>query len=146
MKKFSDCVKLNGKEQGTLRKTVSGQFRICKRDNGKHRVFGYAIASTDEEGNVSLQGHTVSAMDFELAIYEFIRNLPVNKSDHPASVIESCVFTKEKQQAIGIPPGILPSLAYWIGFEINNPAIWEMIKASDFPVFTIEITGNAAQE
>lgn len=146
MKKFSDYVKQNGKGKGTLRKTVSGQFKICKRDNGKHRVFGYAIASTDEKGNVGLQGHTVSAMDFELAIYEFLQNMPVNESDQPASVIESCVFTKEKQKAIGIPPGILPSLAYWIGFEINDPAIWEMIKTSEFPVFTIEITGNAAQE
>ena len=77
----------------------------------------------------------------ELAIYEFMLALPVSAIGQPASVIESCVFTEEKQRAIGIPP----PFAYWIGFEIHDPGIWEMILQSDFPVFTIEITGNAEQ-
>lgn len=67
------------------------------------------------------------------------------KRDAAAHRIFEFAVTEEKQQAIGIPPGILPPFAYWIGFEIHDPGIWEMVLQSDFPVFTIEITGNAEQ-
>lgn len=144
MKKFSNYVKRNGKGHGNIQKTVSGKYRICKRDNRKHRIFGYAIIGTDEKEIGNLQGYSVSVKDLELAIYDFIQNMPINKTEQPAKVIESCVFTTDKQQALGIPLGILPPIAYWIGFEINDPAIWETIKASEFPVFAIEITGNTA--
>ena len=142
MRKFNDYVKQNRKRQGNVRKTVSGKYKICKKDNGKHRVFGYAIIGNGEKEIESQLGYSVSAKDFELAIYEFIRNMPTNDMSNPVRIIESCVFTKEKQQAIGIPIGILPPLAYWIGLEIYDKSIWEMIKSSEFPVFAIEIAGS----
>lgn len=114
MRKFNDYVKQNRKRQGNVRKTVSGKYKICKKDNGKHRVFGYAIIGNGEKEIESQLGYSVSA--------------------------------KEKQQAIGIPIGILPPLAYWIGLEIYDKSIWEMIKSSEFPVFAIEIAGSTAQE
>lgn len=139
MKRVSDIVNPRGRE--TIRKNTTGQFRICKKDTRKHRVFGYAITGTDNDIENS-QGYLITGEDMELAIYEFMLWLPTAATSQPASVIESCVLTREKQQAIGIPSGILPPFTYWIGFEIHDPGIWEMIQRSDFPVFTIEITGN----
>ena len=107
MRKFNDYVKQNRKRQGNVRKTVSGKYKICKKDNGKHRVFGYAIIGNGEKEIESQLGYSVSVKDLELAIYEFIRNMPTNDMSNPVRIIESCVFTKEKQQAIGIPIGIL---------------------------------------
>lgn len=49
MRKFNDYVKQNRKRQGNVRKTVSGKYKICKKDNGKHRVFGYAIIGNGEK-------------------------------------------------------------------------------------------------
>lgn len=144
MKKFNDYVTRKGIRKGAVRKAVFGRYRICKRDTAAHRIFGFAITGT-ESGIENPQGYSVTVKDMELAIYEFMLALPVSAIGQPASVIESCVFTEEKQRAIGIPPGILPPFAYWIGFEIHDPGIWEMILQSDFPVFTIEITGNAEQ-
>lgn len=92
-------------------------------DKISHRVFGYAIIGTDD-GIENPQGYSVTVKDMEMAIYEFMLALPVTETGQPASVIESCVYTKEKQQAIGIPLGILPQFAYWIGFEIHDPGIW----------------------
>lgn len=91
------------------------------------------------------QGYSVTGKDLELAVYGFMLALPAATARQPVSIIESCVFTEEKQQEIGIPPGILPPFAYWVGFEIHDPGIWEMVLQSDFPVFTIEITGNTKQ-
>ena len=91
---------------------------------------------------VNSQGYLITGEDMELAIYEFMLCLLTAATSQPASVIESCVLTREKQQAIGILSGILPPFTYWIGFEIHDPGIWEMIQRSDFPVFAIEITGN----
>lgn len=146
MKRFSDIVNRKRKGQGEIQKreNTTGQFRICKKDTRKRRVFGYAITGTDNDIGNS-QGYLIDGMDMELAIYEFIFSLPTAATSQPASVIESCVFSREKQQAIGIPPGILPPFTYWIGFEIHDPGIWEMIQQSNFPVFTIDITGNTQE-
>lgn len=144
MKRFSDYVARKGTRKGTIREAVFGRYRICKRDAATRRIFGFAVTGNGN-GIENPQGYSVTGKDFELAIYEFMLALPVTVTGQPVSIIESCVFTEEKQQAIGIPPGILPPFAYWIGFEIHGPGIWEMVLQSDFPVFTIEITGNAEQ-
>lgn len=96
MRKFNDYVKQNRKRQGNVRKTVSGKYKICKKDNGKHRVFGYAIIGNGEKEIESQLGYSVSAKDFELAIYEFIRNMPTNDMSNPVRIIESCVCSRKK--------------------------------------------------
>jgi hypothetical protein len=141
MKRFSDYVARKTTRKGTIRKAAFGRYQICKRDTAARRIFGFAVTGNGN-GIENPQGYSVTEKDLELAVYEFMLTLSTATAGQPVSIIESCVFTEEKQQAIGIPPGILPPFAYWIGFEIHDPSIWEMILQSDFPVFTIEITGN----
>lgn len=144
MKRFSDYVARKSAGKGTVRKAAFGRYRICKRDTAARRIFGFAVTDNGS-GIENPQGYSVTGKDLELAVYEFMLALPAATDRQPVSIIESCVFTEEKQQAIGIPSGILPPFAYWIGFEIHDPGIWEMVLQSDFPVFTIEITGIAEQ-
>lgn len=93
MRKFNDYVKQNRKRQGNVRKTVSGKYKICKKDNGKHRVFGYAIIGNGEKEIESQLGYSVSVKDLELAIYEFIRNMPTNDMSNPVRIIDDIMVS-----------------------------------------------------
>ena len=55
-------------------------------------------------------------------------------------LIESCVFTEEKQSAIGIPPGIVP-VGWWVGFKIDDKDAWERIKDGTYNMFSVEGAG-----
>ena len=58
-------------------------------------------------------------------------------------MVESVVFTKEKADALGIPPDILPE-GWWIGFRITDDEVWEKVKNGEYPMFSIE--GKAVRE
>ena len=58
-------------------------------------------------------------------------------------LVESCVFTAEKQKAMGIPEGTLP-IGWWIGFKIEDDAAWEKVKNGTYRMFSIE--GKATRE
>lgn len=54
-----------------------------------------------------------------------------------AVLIESVVFTEEKTQAMGIPPGTLP-VGWWIGFKVLDEDVWEKVKDGTYRMFSIE--------
>lgn len=56
-------------------------------------------------------------------------------------LIESCVFTEEKQRAMGIPPGTIP-IGWWIGFKISDDDAWERVKNGTYKMFSIEGKAN----
>ena len=58
-------------------------------------------------------------------------------------LVESCVFTAEKQRAMGLPEGILP-VGWWIGFKIEDDEAWEKVKNGTYRMFSIE--GKAFRE
>lgn len=56
-------------------------------------------------------------------------------------LVESCVFTAEKQKAMGIPEGTLP-IGWWIGFKIEDDAAWARVKNGTYKMFSIEGKAN----
>ena len=60
-----------------------------------------------------------------------------------AVLIESMVFTKEKQAALGLPEGTVPE-GWWIGFYVTDDDVWEKVKSGEYPMFSIE--GEAIRE
>ena len=60
-----------------------------------------------------------------------------------AVLVESVVFTEEKMQAIGIPPGTLP-VGWWIGFKVLDEDVWKKVKDGTYLMFSIE--GEAMRE
>ena len=54
-----------------------------------------------------------------------------------AVLVESCVFTKEKMWAIGIPDGLIPE-GWWIGFKVLDDDVWQKVKDGEYSMFSIE--------
>ena len=130
---------------------------ITKVAEDKHQAFGWANVShewtKDDVGNLVLkqvedkQDDLVDVEDLESMAYRFTKlyreggEMHVKKGS--ATMIESMVFTIEKQQALGIPAGIVP-IGWWIGFEVTDENAWDGVKKGVYKAFSIE--GSARRE
>lgn len=126
-------------------------FKILKADDDQRLVFGWAsvIITVDGEKLEDLQHDMIDPEDLEEAAYEYVLNFRDTGEEHlpgyrkKGKLVESCVFTPEKQKAMGIPEGIVP-VAWWIGFKIDDEATWRRIKDGTYKMFSIE--GKAQRE
>jgi hypothetical protein len=122
---------------------------IKKVDDSQHLVFGWLSVSQDENGNYVLdcQDDIITPEDLENAAYEFVLYSRQAGEMHEVigvgSLVESMVFTEEKQQVLGIPPGILP-VGWWVGFYISDPEVWAKVQSGEYAAFSIG--GNAVRE
>jgi len=124
---------------------------IFKSDDDKRLVFGWASVSVTLDG-VPLEDRQSDIIDpdeLENAAYEYVLNFRDGGEEHipslrkKARLVESCVFTEEKQEAMGIPPGTLP-VGWWIGFYVDDDEAWGKIKNGTYKMFSIE--GTATRE
>lgn len=131
--------------------TKENNYTIMKTDDDKRLVFGWASVSVTVDGQ-QLEDHQqdlIDPEDLEEAAYEYVLNFRDTGEEHIQSLrkkgklVESCVFTAEKQQAMGIPEGILP-VGWWIGFKIEDDDAWEKVKNGTYRMFSIE--GKATRE
>lgn len=124
-------------------------FSIFKTDDDKRLVFGWASISITVEGEQleDRQKDMIDPEDLEEAAYEYVLNFRDTGEEHVSTMrkkgklVESCVFTAEKQKAIGIPEGTLP-IGWWIGFKIEDDAAWERVKNGTYKMFSIEGKAN----
>lgn len=129
----------------TLSEATERTFSIYKTSDDKRLVFGWAsIAITvDGEQLEDRQKDIIEPGDLEEAAYEYVLNFRDTGEEHVSTMrkkgklVESCVFTEEKQAAIGIPPGTIP-VGWWIGFKIEDDAAWERVKDGTYRMFSIE--------
>ena len=90
-----------------------------------------------------LQEDMIDPEDLEESAYEFVLNFRDTGELHnpnlrkKGKLVESCVFTEEKQRAMGLPEGILP-VGWWIGFKIEDDAAWEKVKDGTYKMFSVE--------
>lgn len=125
------------------------KFNICKTDDDKRLVFGWANVAIRVTGEQieDLQGDLIDPENLEEIAYEYVLNFRAGGEVHnpalrnKARLVESCVFTKEKMAAMGLPEGILPE-AWWIGFYVDDDDAWEKIKTGEYMMFSIEGTGQ----
>lgn len=127
------------------------EHTILKSDDDKRLVFGWASVSVTLDG-VPLEDRQSDIIDpdeLESAAYEYVLNFRDGGEEHipslrkKARLVESCVFTKEKQAALGLPEGALP-VGWWIGFYVDDDEAWEKIKNGTYKMFSIE--GTATRE
>ena len=124
-------------------------FSIFKTDDDKRLVFGWASVSftVDGEQLEDLQHDMIDPDDLEEAAYEYVLNFRDTGELHnpnlrkKGKLVESCVFTAEKQKAMGIPEGTLP-IGWWIGFKIEDDDAWEKVKKGIYKMFSIEGKAN----
>ena len=128
---------------------AGNSFSIFKTDDDKRLVFGWASVSITVDGEQleDRQKDMIDPEDLEEAAYEYVLNFRDTGEEHiptmrkKGKLVESCVFTAEKQKAIGIPEGTLP-IGWWIGFKIEDDAAWEKVKNGTYRMFSIEGKAN----
>ncbi len=127
----------------------TADFSIAKTENDKMFVFGWANVAIRKDGTQveDLQGDIIDPDELEKAAYDHVLKFRSAGERHDPNLrskgrlIESCVFTKEKQAAMGIPPGVLDE-AWWVGYKIDDPAAWAKIKSGDYKMFSVEGKGK----
>ena len=125
------------------------ELTVIKSDDERRQVFGCASVAVRVDGEqiVYWQQDAIDTADLEQAAYEYIAHFGTAGEMHQRGgvghVIESVVFTKEKANALGIPPDILPE-GWWIGFQITDGEVCEKIKSGEYSMFSIE--GRAVRE
>lgn len=126
-------------------------FNIAKRDEDQRLVFGWLSVSKDENGEtvVDRHGSIIDPEELEQAAYNYVLKYRGARDMHEKDLgadqcVESMVFTLEKQQAMGIPPGLIPECAWWIGLHIPDDATWDAVKKGDRPM--LSIGGEAVRE
>ena len=125
--------------------TKENNYTITKMDDDKRLVFGWASISFTAAGEQleDLQHDIIDPADLEEAVYEYVLNFRDTGEEHrphlrkKGKLVESCVFTAEKQKAMGLPDGILP-VGWWIGFKIEDDEAWEKVKNGTYKMFSIE--------
>ena len=134
----------------SVKKTdTTPNYYIHKTDDDKRLVFGWANVAirVDGEQIQDLQDDLVDIDNLEAVAYEYVLTYRDCGEEHISSLrfkgrlVESCVFTLEKMQAMGIPEGIVPQ-GWWIGFFIDDDEAWEKIKSGEYRMFSIEGTGR----
>lgn len=130
-----------GEEDG-----FSRAFEVKKIDEDQHLVFGWAsIWTIDGEYVVDKQDDIIPPDEGERAAYDFVlyhrSQGDMHERQGVGRCIESMVFTKQKQDALGIDLGME---AWWVGFHVDEPSVWKRIKNGDLPEFSIG--GKATRE
>jgi hypothetical protein len=165
---FDKIVLSNGTQQTEfpLTGTVDGLSKfeiegaIVKADEDKKQVFGWAsIISINGKTLTDTQGDRILADTLEAASYDYVLDARKGGEMHKtnktakgesevrqvAKMIESCVFTKDKQKAMqdsltdqGIHATVdLGCIAWWIGFQITDPDVWKDVKSGKLRAFSI---------
>lgn len=127
-----------------VEKNAHAEVEITKADEDKRLVFGWAsIAVENGEQLEDIQHDMIDPEDLEEAAYEYVLNFRDTGEEHLSNfrkkgkLVESCVFTEEKQQAMGLAPGTLP-VGWWIGLYIEDDDAWKRIKNGTYRMFSIE--------
>ena len=156
MQKFSDIVSVSA-PPGTFQEpsktsqenceVLKGRFKIEKVSEDKMLAFGWASVAIRADGEQieDWQGDMIDPEDLEAAAYEFVELYREGGEMHErggtAVLVESVVFTPEKTALMGIPEGTVPT-AWWIGFKVLDPDVWEKVKDGTYPMFSIEGTAE----
>lgn len=121
---------------------------IVKIDDEKKLVFGWASIIKDENGMILLdrQDDFIDSEDeLEKAAYDYVLHSRDGGEMHVrrgvAKMVESVVFTEEKQRALGIPVGSMPT-GWWIGFKVDDERVWEQVKKGEYAGFSVHGTGK----
>ena len=117
---------------------------MVKADPDRRIIFGWAYVAKDKDGD-QVYDHSgdfvTKAENLEDKAYDFVLKSRTGNDIHMkkdvATLIESVVVTKEKRQAMGIPDGILPDTAWWVGFKVHDDDTWDMVKSGERAMFSI---------
>lgn len=119
-------------------------FQFAKADSEKRLVFGWAsVATIYGEPVIDKQGDIIPPEELETAVYDYVLNCREQGDMHidlaVGRLVESCIFTAEKQAALGIDLG---KEGWWVGFYVDDDTTWDAIKRGERPEFSIGGSGT----
>lgn len=115
------------------------QEKVCKIDEDQRLVFGWASV-VEENGKpiVDHQGDVITPRELVKAAHGFIISSRAAKVMHEGEkvgeFVESMVFTKEVQDALGIDLG---KVGWWLVLKVENDSVWSMVKNGKLKMFSI---------
>ena len=87
---------------------------------------------------VDKQGDIIPEDELEQAAYEYVLYCRQQGDMHErmgvGRLVESMVFTKQKQEVLGIDLGMC---GWFVGFRVDDPGVWKKIKGGELPEFSI---------
>lgn len=129
---------------------VSAEAGICKVDDDKHQVFGWAsITHMNGSPVVDRQGDYIELEEVEKSAYDYVVGSRVgghqhrrdgDRPFHAADLIESFVITDEKAKAMGLPDD--SNRGWWVGFKVNDEDTWQKVKRGEIQGFSIHGRGK----
>jgi hypothetical protein len=131
--------------------------QVVKIDPVHHLVFGwFSIVEIEGKELTDTQGDIITSETIEFSAYDYVLHARKAGEMHGAGddgkalgigrLVESCVFTHEKQMAMlkslhdqGITDALLDlrCVGWWGGFKIEDEGVWDRIQNSDLRAFSI---------
>lgn len=112
---------------------------IHKVDEEQKIIFAWAsVIEKNGEPIVDRQGDVISEPDLENAVYDYVINSRRGGEMHvrkdAGTLVESIVFTKEKQNLLGIDLGMV---GWFVGIKINDDNVWKRVKDGTYSMLSI---------
>ncbi len=122
-------------------------FKISKADADQQMIFGWAsIVEKDGKLVIDKQEDFILPEDLEAAAYDYVLNSRTHGHMHVVKgtgrLIESMVFTKEKQDALGID---LKKVGWWCGWHVSDAEVWAAHKRGELPELSIGGSGRRTE-
>ena len=123
--------------------SITATFKVAKANDSEGLVSGWANVAVNADGSLPLdwQDDIIRPETLEKAAINFMMDYrgsgAMHEGDSKGIVVESIVFTKEKQAAIGIPEGTIPE-GWFITVKILDPVVFEQVKNGTFKMFSIQ--------
>lgn len=122
---------------------VDMMFDITKAKEDECLVSGWANVAVNADGSLPLDWNddVIRPEVLEKAAINFMMDYRGSGVMHEGTeqgvVVESIVFTKEKQQALGIPDGTVPE-GWFITVKVTNPDVFKAVKEGKYKMFSIQ--------
>ncbi|NJK32190.1 MAG: hypothetical protein HC927_07160 [Deltaproteobacteria bacterium] len=114
-------------------------FKICKSDESKRQVFGWASSAVlGGDLVVDHQADIILPQDLERAAYDYVSFARVGGELHErpgvSRCIESMVLTPEKAESLGY---MTEDVRWWVGFQIEDQDTWARVVSGELQEFSI---------
>lgn len=119
------------------------EFNVTKSKDDKGLVSGWASVAVNADGSIPLdwQDDVIPVEVLEKAAINFMLDYrdsgEMHKGLSKGIIVESIVFTKEKQAALGIPEGTVPE-GWFITVKLLDPDVLEKVKDGTYKMFSIQ--------